>query len=92
MQAKSQDLIQVHTFLQFWHPKYNSRQQLTQIYFNIGIGSAHAPGNGGPVFPGTFLGHFFFFIKISKLALPGVMLKYEGGQYRKIDNMTVEKC
>ena len=28
---------------------------------------------------------FYFFIKISKLALPGVMLKYERGQYRKID-------
>ena len=36
--------------------------------------SVHAPANGGPVFPGT-LGHFF--IKISKLSLPGVMLKYE---------------
>ena len=40
--------------------------------------SAHAPVNGGPVFPGTFLGHFwffvFYFIKISKFALPGVML------------------
>ena len=47
--------------------------------------------NGGPVFPGTFLGHFcffcvvfflcvffvFYFIKISKFALPGVMLMYE---------------
>ena len=22
-------------------------------------GSAHAPVNGGPVFPGTFLGHFW---------------------------------
>ena len=22
----------------------------------------HAPVNGGPVFPGTFLGHFFFFV------------------------------
>ena len=26
---------------------------------------------------------FVFFIKISKLALPGVILKYERGQYRK---------
>ena len=42
--------------------------------------------NGGPVFPGTFLGHFwgffvffafFYFIKISKFALPGVILMYE---------------
>ena len=59
--------------------------------------SAHAPVNGGPVFPGTILGHFwffvlfcffvfcvFYFIKISKFALPGVMLIYERtSKYRK---------
>ena len=28
---------------------------------NIGEWSAHAPVNGGPVFPGTILGHFWFF-------------------------------
>ena len=37
--------------------------------------SAHAPANGGAVFPGTFFGGGV--IKISKLALPGVRLKYE---------------
>ena len=45
-----------------------------------------APANGGPVFLGTFLGCCFF-ITISELALPGLMLKYERGQYRKIDKI-----
>ena len=41
------------------------------------------PANDGPVFSGTFLIDFFFififciFIKISKLALPSIMLKFE---------------
>ena len=32
-------------------------------------------------------GGVLFFIKISKLALPDVMLKYERGQYRENDNI-----
>ena len=36
------------------------------------------PANGGPIFPRSFLVvSVFYFIKILKLALPGVMLKYE---------------
>ena len=37
--------------------------------------NAHAPANGGPVFPGTFLFLFFYNIKIFRLAFPGVMSK-----------------
>ena len=49
---------------------------------------------GRPMAVLFFLGHFYdifscccclFCIKISKLALPGVMRKYERDQYRKID-------
>ena len=63
--------------------------QFLRITCHEEVGSAHAPVNGGPVFMWTFLGHFcvvlfflcvffvFYFIKISKFALPGVMLMYE---------------
>ena len=64
-----------HTYLSDIYVQKN----ISRIWINccVGIfkdiqGSVHALANGGPVFLGTFL--FFIFIKISKLALPGVML------------------
>ena len=58
--------------------------------------------NGGPVFPGTFLDIFgvfffeffvFYFIKISKFALPGVMLMYERtSKDRKKERKILDLC
>ena len=83
----------------------SSKIKRSKVTDYAALRSVHEPANGGPVFPRTFLdlallksknlaNKFFLclFLFLSKLALPGLMLKYEQSQYdRQIDREVIGK-